>query len=258
MPRFIRRHENGNIEIFPFTGAATVGRSRKNEVVIDDQSVSSHHAKVEKGADGWMVADLESRNGTRVNEAEGTTAKLKHGDQVKFGKILVTFELDDPEPGEAAAAAPAPAPAARVASRPPAAAAGGAAPSPFAHTMAPVMPPAELKAAAAKQADVAAAPKPPAKVEAPAKGSPAAAPARPAAEAPRPAAGAMPRTEQAELKLRVLKEQVRALQNQRLILMSIAAGLALTTVIFLVAMLMYRTSMLELKHKTDPSADSAP
>ncbi|MCC6741813.1 MAG: FHA domain-containing protein [Planctomycetia bacterium] len=230
MPRFVRRHENGNIEIFSFTGVAMVGRSRRNQVSIDDQSVSSTHAKVELSDGSWTIYDLESRNGTRLNDAEIKVGKLKPGDSVRFGKILVSFEMDEAEGGKEAkggTAAPA------VASKP---AAIEMAPAPaapaFGHTMAPFQAPAAVKEAAKAErpAEKPAAPKP--------------------APAPAPAAAAAPvaKIDQGELKLRVLKDQVRALQNQRLILLSVAAGFALTTVIFLIAFLMQRNRALTAEH----------
>jgi predicted component of type VI protein secretion system len=231
VPRFVRRHENGNIEIFSFTGVAMVGRSRRNQVSLDDGSVSSTHAKVELADGAWTLYDLESRNGTRINDAETKIGKLKPGDSVRFGKINVTFELDDAESVKSEKGGTA-APAVAAAAAKPAALEMEKAPAPpqaFGHTMAP------FQAPAAKAA------------EKPAE-KPAAAPAKPAAPAAPPAApaegGIRLKNEQGELKLRVLKDQVRTLQNQRLILMSIAAGFALTTVIFLIAFLMQRNRAL--------------
>lgn len=255
MPRFVRRHDNGNIEIFSFNGVALVGRSRKNQVVLDDQSVSSSHAKVEPGPEGWTVWDLDSRNGTRINEAEVKSGKLKSGDQVRFGKILVVFEIDGEEAGKGAPAAAAAAPPAAAAGAPPAAA-GPVAPPAFGHTMAPFEPATAVKVPDSRPpkgpeskgpavAKPVAAPSPAAPPAAPA---PAPAPAAPAAEKPALSDGAKMRAEQAELKIRILKDQVRGLQNQRVILTAVAAGLALMTIVFLVAMLMYRRTALEYEH----------
>ncbi len=238
MPRFVRRHENGNIEIFSFTGVAMVGRSRRNQVSIDDQSVSSTHAKVELADGAWTLYDLESRNGTRINDAETKVGKLKPGDSVRFGKINVTFEVDEAEAvkgkaeGKGGTAAPA------VAAAPkPAAIEMAAAPAPaaFGHTMAPFQAPAAVKA----EVKVEKAAEKPIAVAAP----PAPSPAKAAA-----LDGAKFKADQGELKVRVLKDQVRALQNQRLILMSVAAGFALTTVIFLIAFLMQRNRALTAEH----------
>ncbi|KAF0240077.1 MAG: hypothetical protein FD180_5064, partial [Planctomycetota bacterium] len=125
MPRFVRRHENGNIEIFSFTGVAMVGRSRRNQVSLEDGSVSSTHAKVELADGAWTIYDLESRNGTRINDAETKVGKLKPGDNVRFGKINVTFELDDAEAVKGAAEGKGGTAAPAVAAAAPAVAAAG-------------------------------------------------------------------------------------------------------------------------------------
>lgn len=237
MPRFVRRHENGNIEIFSFTGVAMVGRSRRNQISLDDQSVSSTHAKVELADGAWTLYDLESRNGTRINEAEVKVGKLKPGDNVRFGKIAVTFETDEADAGvKGGTKAPE---AAKAASGPPAVAKPppievSAAPA-MGHTMAPFQAPAAAAKPVASAVAAPAGPKTPEPVPAP--------------KAPPPDGGIKLKADQGELKLRVLKDQVRALQNQRLILMSIAAGLALTTVIFLIAFLMQRNRALTAEHK---------
>ncbi|MCE9584232.1 MAG: FHA domain-containing protein [Planctomycetes bacterium] len=239
MPRFVRRHENGNIEIFSFTGVAMVGRSRRNQVSLDDASVSSTHAKVELADGAWTIYDLESRNGTRINDAEIKVGKLKSGDAVRFGKINVSFEMDEAEAPKAAVRSTEPA---KVAAAAPAGAGIEMAPAPsapagFGHTMAPFASPAAVMKAAAE-----------ARVERPSEKAP--------QPAPKPPDGGMKvRPDQSELKIRVLKEQVRALQNQRLILMSVAAGLALTTVIFLIAFLMQRNRALSAEHGIRPAGE---
>lgn len=230
MPRFVRRHENGDIEIFSVSGVTMVGRSRRNQVCIDDQSVSSTHAKVEFADGAWTLYDLESRNGTRINDAEIKVGKLKPGDTVRFGKIVVSFEADEAEPKKVSRA-----PEVKGIEVAPAAPA-------FGHTMAPFQAPA-VAAAGVKPAEK--------KSDKPAVAAPVAKPsaAPKPAEAPKPPDPVVKlKSDQAELKLRVLKEQVRALQDQRLILMSIAAGLALATVIFLVFMLKYRNRALSAEH----------
>lgn len=231
MPRFVRRHDNGNIEIFAFSGTSVVGRSRRAAVVIDDHSISSTHARLEQKPDGYWIEDLDSRNGTRINEKEVKKELLRSGDQVRFGKILVTFENDDAEASAPARPAEGPAPLL---------APGVTGHSPLVvRTEEPKKRATEVpKAAAVAEAAMPApaAPKPPAEVPAP------------AAAAIRDAAVRAKAGGEGDMKLRVLKDQVRALQNQRVILAALTCGLALTTVIFLIAFLIYRTKALELEH----------
>ncbi|MBT1035829.1 FHA domain-containing protein [Canibacter sp. lx-45] len=45
----------------------TIGRSPDSTLSIVDEYTSTHHAKLERQADGWVLTDLDSTNGTRVN-----------------------------------------------------------------------------------------------------------------------------------------------------------------------------------------------
>jgi S1-C subfamily serine protease/pSer/pThr/pTyr-binding forkhead associated (FHA) protein len=67
--------------------AVVVGRGRQCEVVVDDDTVSSAHARLELNAQGHLVtiADLQSSNGTYVNGKRITNAQAQTGDAVRFG-----------------------------------------------------------------------------------------------------------------------------------------------------------------------------
>ncbi|HEX7151346.1 MAG TPA: FHA domain-containing protein [Thermoanaerobaculia bacterium] len=72
----------------------TIGRDKSNTIVIADGSVSSKHARIERTGDGFILEDLQSRNGSYVN-GERITARrpLKDGDLVRLGKVILTFNL---------------------------------------------------------------------------------------------------------------------------------------------------------------------
>ena len=72
----------------------TIGRTPSNAISLPDGSVSSNHARVVRTADGFVIEDVGSRNGTFVN-SEKVTAKraLLDGDVVRFGKVLLTFNV---------------------------------------------------------------------------------------------------------------------------------------------------------------------
>jgi pSer/pThr/pTyr-binding forkhead associated (FHA) protein/S1-C subfamily serine protease len=67
--------------------AVVVGRGRQCEIVIDDDTVSSAHARLELNAQGQRVtiADLHSSNGTYLNGNRITNAQAESGDIVRFG-----------------------------------------------------------------------------------------------------------------------------------------------------------------------------
>src|SRR5262249_41987250 len=57
-----------------------LGRENDCQIVIEDESVSRRHASIQMEEDGYTVKDLQSTNGTFVNEARVSTQKLKDGD----------------------------------------------------------------------------------------------------------------------------------------------------------------------------------
>ena len=74
----------------------SVGRTKENHLIIDDQSISKIHAALVLSPDNQLiVADTGSTNGTFVNSqriAYGKGITLKNGDKVNFGTVTVTFE----------------------------------------------------------------------------------------------------------------------------------------------------------------------
>ncbi len=72
---------------------SVIGRSRDCDVVVSDASVSRHHAQVQANGDGWVVSDLGSTNGTRVNERPVNGAEPVHGgDWITVGSVELQFE----------------------------------------------------------------------------------------------------------------------------------------------------------------------
>ena len=73
--------------------ALTIGREPDCELVIDDRSVSRHHARIEPAGDGHAIRDLESRNGTwvRGERAGKLPVPLRHGDEIGLGRHSVVL-----------------------------------------------------------------------------------------------------------------------------------------------------------------------
>lgn len=68
-----------------------IGRRRTNDLVIENLSVSGDHAKVESSADGYVITDLQSKNGTYVNNKPVTSCVLNNGDIIKIGMHSLVF-----------------------------------------------------------------------------------------------------------------------------------------------------------------------
>ena len=69
----------------------TIGRGSKNDVVIQDPAVSGHHAKIDPVGNRFVLIDLQSKNGTFVNENLVISHWLKHGDVISIGKHQLIF-----------------------------------------------------------------------------------------------------------------------------------------------------------------------
>lgn len=69
-----------------------IGRASQNQIVVSDEKCSRHHAEILSTQDGWVVRDLQSRNGTLVNgEPIGKDVELKEGDVVQIAACQMTF-----------------------------------------------------------------------------------------------------------------------------------------------------------------------
>jgi len=79
---------------------ATMGRSKDNEIYIDDLSVSRKHAVLEREKDQFYITDLNSSNGTYVNSKK-ITAKtpVRPEDVIIVGRVHFSFCLDEAEEG---------------------------------------------------------------------------------------------------------------------------------------------------------------
>jgi pSer/pThr/pTyr-binding forkhead associated (FHA) protein len=77
-----------------------VGRADFNDIVINDPSVSTSHAKLQRREEIWVVSDLGSTNGTFVEgERVSGEVPLMPGSTVKFGEVAALFEpLDEHVP----------------------------------------------------------------------------------------------------------------------------------------------------------------
>jgi len=112
--------EDGQEVVVPLKEHITIGRDEDNDIVVDDERISSHHAEIVQNADGSLqVFDLKSTAGTFVNGESQLSCTLLHGDTIAFGPLVGTLDLEDaasapdpaaPPPIEAETAALAPAP----------------------------------------------------------------------------------------------------------------------------------------------------
>ncbi|MDM8536636.1 FHA domain-containing protein [Desulfobacterales bacterium HSG17] len=76
----------------------SIGRLDDNDVVIENLAVSGHHAKVDSVGDKYLITDLNSKNGTFVNEQPILQPHwLQHGETIIIGKHYLVFHYHEAE-----------------------------------------------------------------------------------------------------------------------------------------------------------------
>ena len=69
----------------------TIGRSKENDVTFLDSTVSRQHARIIKTSEGYLLTDLGSFNGTKLNGESVQSALLQHDDLIRIGHNKLTF-----------------------------------------------------------------------------------------------------------------------------------------------------------------------
>lgn len=67
------------------------GRHPDSDIFLDDITVSRRHAEITRRADGYVLRDVGSLNGTYVNRDRVEESKLAHGDELQIGKFKLVF-----------------------------------------------------------------------------------------------------------------------------------------------------------------------
>jgi Protein of unknown function (DUF3662)/FHA domain len=75
-------------------GGTLIGRSSESDIVIAVQEVSRRHAQIVPQNDGWLLVDLNSTNGVRLNgHPLAGAAPLSPGDVIEIGTVELVFEV---------------------------------------------------------------------------------------------------------------------------------------------------------------------
>ena len=99
MPKLLLKFNAAVIKEIPFDKEAlAVGRKADNDIVIDNPAISGHHCRISVQGGTYFVEDLESTNGTFVNEKRVKKSGLHHNDVVGVAKHALVFIEDAPPP----------------------------------------------------------------------------------------------------------------------------------------------------------------
>jgi pSer/pThr/pTyr-binding forkhead associated (FHA) protein len=95
--QLITRMADGTSLIQELEGITAIGRHPENAVVLDDETVSVYHAEIVHQNGRWVIHDLESTNGTKVNGRPITEANLQNTDKISFGNVHFRFKKHGPK-----------------------------------------------------------------------------------------------------------------------------------------------------------------
>src|SRR5580698_10617111 len=101
MPRLVAQSPEFEGKVFDLTGGElTVGRVPDNKIQIEHASVSGHHAVFKLDALDYVIKDLDSTNGTRINGERITQQKLRRNDILRLGNIELLYDSEHQPPGQ--------------------------------------------------------------------------------------------------------------------------------------------------------------
>ncbi len=83
-------------DAFDLRTHVTLGRAPDNHIVLPDTYTSAYHARLDRRDGEWWLTDLDSRNGTRLNEVPITKpVPLADGDVIGVGQVELRLETGD-------------------------------------------------------------------------------------------------------------------------------------------------------------------
>ncbi|MBI3601204.1 MAG: FHA domain-containing protein [Nitrospinae bacterium] len=102
MAKLILKFKDKVIKEYPVSSEAIrIGRLPDNHIVIDNPAVSKHHAAIEMKEGIAILTDLNSTNGTFLNDKKIQEIELKNGDNIIIGKHTLIYESEQEQPDAA-------------------------------------------------------------------------------------------------------------------------------------------------------------
>jgi pSer/pThr/pTyr-binding forkhead associated (FHA) protein len=101
MAKLIVKFKDATLQEIPMTKpTVTIGRVNKNDIKIENLAVSRQHAKIVRDGDRYIIEDLNSLNGTFVNEKKVMKGILRNNDEILVGKHTLIFVDEEEKPIE--------------------------------------------------------------------------------------------------------------------------------------------------------------
>ncbi len=94
MVKFIVFFDNELVKSYELDDSViTIGRLPENTICISNMGISRRHSKIERDSNNaYVLSDLNSLNGTYVNNTKVKKIALSHGDKITIGKYTILFE----------------------------------------------------------------------------------------------------------------------------------------------------------------------
>ena len=89
LPKYMLRGVSGATfgKTFALTGTMVIGRQNDSDIPVPAEEISRHHAKLQVTADGVLVEDMGSANGTFINDKRIQTGVLKPGEELRLDTV---------------------------------------------------------------------------------------------------------------------------------------------------------------------------
>jgi pSer/pThr/pTyr-binding forkhead associated (FHA) protein len=89
LPKFMLRGVSGATfgKTFALTGTMVIGRQQDSDIPVPAEEISRHHARLQVTAEGVLVEDMSSANGTFINDKRVQTGVLKPGEELRLDTV---------------------------------------------------------------------------------------------------------------------------------------------------------------------------
>jgi pSer/pThr/pTyr-binding forkhead associated (FHA) protein len=89
LPKFMLRGVSGATfgKTFALTGTMVIGRQADSDIPVPAEEISRHHARLQVTAEGVLVEDMNSANGTFINDKRVQTGVLKPGEELRLDTV---------------------------------------------------------------------------------------------------------------------------------------------------------------------------
>jgi pimeloyl-ACP methyl ester carboxylesterase len=92
IPHLVLHLPNRTWELQFTKESMTIGRGEENDIPIPDESVSRHHAVIERQGDTYVIRDVRSRHGIWLGKQRVEEHKLTDGDVLSLGRAKLVFK----------------------------------------------------------------------------------------------------------------------------------------------------------------------